>query len=521
MDLDLHVARRQKVWAKRAPWDKIYRDAYDYAIPHRRPGSAGENKNPVDRIFDMTATMSVMQFAGSLQQDLFPSGQAPFTLQSGAIAKARLGAGAARLDRELEGVAGMMHPFFMTGDWDTAINETCIDLAVGTGAIMPVKGDRQNPILFVAIPFEQIAIGVDISGRSNFVSWKQELERQQVVDAFPQGRFPDDFKNRGKATEPVVLYQDFVKLTGGNQFGWEFRAYLEHEPQPIASSWSRTQPIATPRYYRVPGEPYGRGPVLLALPSIKTLNKAQELALKSAAIQMLGIWGFRAGGTFNPDTVRVGPGEFWPMQSTGGMLGPDVSRIDPASGRLDVARMVIGNLRDDIKSALFDMRLPENQGTPRSASEIVARMRQKSETHIGAFGRLTHEVMPIIVPRVAEMLYEAGILATPINVDQFLIATSVQSPMQAALNAERLASMANYIEMVGAIAGPDRLPVYADIDKMLDRIGEGLHIDKELIPDEAKKAEISAKIEEQQLAMQAAAAMSQAAPKMIEQAMAA
>jgi hypothetical protein len=47
--------------------------------------------------------------------------------------------------------------------------------------------------------------------------------------------------------------------------------------------------------------------VLFALPTIKTVNKAQELTLKAAAIQLLGIWGFRAGGTFNPDTVRLGP----------------------------------------------------------------------------------------------------------------------------------------------------------------------------------------------------------------------
>jgi hypothetical protein len=68
------------------------------------------------------------------------------------------------------------------------------------------------------------------------------------------------------------------------------------------------------RYHRVPGEPYGRGPILLALPTIKTLNKAVELTLKAAAIQMLGIWGYRPGGSFNPDTVRLGPGEIWPMQ---------------------------------------------------------------------------------------------------------------------------------------------------------------------------------------------------------------
>lgn len=119
-----HKQRRDAIWSKRGAWDKIYQDVYDYAIPHRRPGGDGTTKNPVDRIFDMTATMSAMQFAGSLQQDLFPSGVSSFTLESGPIAKLRLGAEAVTLDRMLEKMADSMFPFFLTGDWDTAIHET-------------------------------------------------------------------------------------------------------------------------------------------------------------------------------------------------------------------------------------------------------------------------------------------------------------------------------------------------------------------------------------------------------------
>ncbi|WP_192843846.1 portal protein [Aureimonas sp. D3] len=515
-----HKMRRDKIWSKRAPWNKIYQDAYEFAIPHRRPGGDGTAKNPVDRLFDMTATTSVMYFAGSLQRDLFPAGQQPFTLQSGPLAKLKLGPGAAKLDRELEKIATSMYPFFLTGDWDMAVHELCIDLGVGTGAILPVKGTAQQPVVFVAIPFDEIAVGTDGYGKVNFVSWRQKMERQALVEAFPQGDYPDDFKAPAKAYEEVEVYQDFVALTGGNKFGWDFRVSIDNHATFIASSWSKTQPIAVPRYYRVPGEAYGRGPVLLALPSIKTLNKAQELALKAAAIQMLGIWAYRAGGTFNPDTVRVGPGEFWPMQSTGGILGPDVSRIDPASGRMDVSRMVIGELQQQIKQTLFDVRLPEYQGTPRAASEIAARLQQKAETHIGAFGRLTNEIMPVIAPRVAEILFDLGFLGAPINIDQFLIATAVQSPMAAALNGERLASIATYTEMVGAIAGPDKVPLYVHIDKVLDRIGEGLHIDKALIPDEDERQQIQSDMQAQQTQNVLTQVVQDAAPGVIEGAMA-
>jgi hypothetical protein len=202
--------------------------------------------------------------------------------------------------------------------------------------------------------------------------------------------------------------------------GWHFIAVIDKMESEIVHERMRTQPIAVPRYYRIPGEAYGRGTALTAMPSIKTLNKAQELALKSAAIRMLGIWAYRAGGTFNPNTVRMGPGEFWPMQSTGGILGPDVSRLDAASGDLNVANLVIEGLQGQVKTAMNDTRLPDYQGTPKSASEITGYLQQSSEIHIGADGRLISEIMPVIVPRAAEILYEQRFLQTVQSIDNLL-----------------------------------------------------------------------------------------------------
>ncbi len=180
-----------------------------------------------------------------------------------------------------------------------------------------------------------------------------------------------------------------------------------------------------------------------------------------------------------------------------------MQRIDPASGRIDVAKLIIGSLQDQIRGALFDTRLPEEQGTPRSASEIVARLRQKAEVHIGAFGRLVREIMPAVVPRVAEILYDFGYMQTPLRIDDFLIAIQVQSPMQAALNAERLASIANYIEFVGAVVGPQALELYANVDRVMDMVAKGQQIPAKLIPTDEERAKIRKAQAEQQAQLMA------------------
>lgn len=506
-------ARADKAWQARAPWNAIYQDAYDYAVPMRRPSATSVLQN--HKLYDMTAPMAAMNFAGRLQQDLFPPGQDKFMIEAGPLAVQALMASVGKeavqaVNRELDKTAKVMQPFFLTGDWDTSIHEACIDLAMGTAAVLPVKGDpRHDPLRFATIPFDQIAIWIDMLGKVQGCDWKQEVERDQVYQMWPDAPWPKEFveRNRAHPHEDITLHQTFWRdpQPGG---GWHFIARIDKMESEIVHERHRTQPIAVPRYYRVPGEAYGRGVVLTALPSIRTLNKAQELALKSAAIQMLGIWAYRSGGTFNPNTVRMGPGEFWAMQSTGGILGPDVQRLDPASGSINVAQLVIGNLQDQVKQAMFDNRLPEYQGTPRAAAEIIGRLRQNAEVHIGAFGRLVSEIMPVLVPRSAEILHELGILSTVRSIDNLLFAVRVRSPMAAALNAERLAAIANYFEIVASIAGAQNVPLYADIDAALEKMADGLQIDKDIIPDAEKKAQVRAEMQaaqQQQLEMMVAA----------------
>ncbi len=521
-DRRIDIARlKQRVdncWGERSPWSKIYQDAYDYAVPMRRP-SGGVNGRPAqpDKLFDMTAPMSAMYFAGNLQRDLFPAGQPAFWLETGPLAALALQPDERQaFDRELARTSALIHPFFLAGDWDTAIHEMCVDLAIGTGALLPVKGSASDPVTFACIPFDQLAISTDAFGRVNLVSWKQELRADQIVEAWPNGVYPDDFKEKAK-TRPSDLkcvYQDWWR-DADPRGGWHFAARLDNSTVVITHERYRTQPIAVPRYYRVPGEAYGRGVVLTALPTIKTVNKAQELALKNFAIQMLGIWGYRSGGTFNPNTTRIAPGEFWAMQSTGGMLGPDVSRLDTPMGNFNVANMMIGDLQTQIKNAMFDTRLPDYEGTPRSASEMAARMQQRANIHIGAFGRLVNEIMPVIVPRVAEILFELGILPMMGQADDLLVAVKVRSPMAAALNADRIAAIANYHDYVLAFAGPENKDLYINQDKVLAQVADGLQIDKDLIPAGEEKqaiAEQIAKRQKQQMQMMMAAELAKQAP---------
>lgn len=483
-------ARAQKLWNGRSAWDSLYQEAYDYVLPNRRPGGNGKVKAPTSMIFDMTGPNSAVHCAGEIQRQVFPAAT-PFTFETGPLVAANLKhAEKVAWDKRLNSVASFVYPFFKTGDFDTAVHECCTDLTIGTGVLLPLKGPSINePLRFVCVPQDEVAVGQDAWSRVNIASWKRMLGREAIVEAWPKGTFTQEFKDlaKSKPYDEVTLYQDFFRLPDGR---WRFCAYLEKDGDFIVQETSRTQPIAVVRFYRWPGEAYGRGPVLFALPTIKTANKAQELALKAAAIQLLGIWGYRAGGTFNPDTVRVGPAEFWPMQSTGGILGPDVQRLDPAGGRLDIARMVISNQQTQIREALLDTRIFDDGGTPASASEMALRQAQNARVHLGAYGRLNRELVAVVVPRAMEILNEWGILPKMMAFNELLVTMHINSPMAAALKADELQASVNYYQVVAATVGPERVNEKISIDRYLDRTRSGLLVPPDIAttPDEEKTA---------------------------------
>lgn len=496
-------ARADRAWQLNAAWDHITYDVHDYVLPYRRTGGAGTRKELADVLFDMTGPTSAMHLAGQLQRLLFSQ---PPKLQAGPLARQGFAAQGKQglrdldaLDRALERTGEFIYPFMQAGDLDTATHEMCIDLGVGTGVLIPMRGTPDQPVIFHAPAAHEVALFGDMYGRTSGMSWKRMVQMDGLMEAFPKGNFATQFTAAARQTPSteVCLYQDFWREPDGT---WAFGAYLDHQHchEFIAFERYRTQPFSAPRYHRVAGEMRGRGPILLALPAIKVQNKAQELVLKSASLQMIGIWGYRANSGFNPDTAPMEPGVFWAMQSTGGILGPDITRLDPASARFDIASMLLEGNAQQIREALMDTRLQQSPGTPKSASEIAALMQQSGQIHMGGFHRLWREVHPVIVPRCAEILASFGYLRGLMDFNQLLVSVGVRSPMAAAIEADRTMNIARYAEMMNALVGPQKLTEHLRVDEAADEIAEAMQIPKRLVPDGDEREQIRKALAEQQ-----------------------
>lgn len=510
-----HKKRADRVWRERADWDSVIQEAYDFAMPHRRTTGRGKAVKPRRMLFDMTAPSAINHGAGKLVRQLF--GNDPFYIEAGPLIKSRVPRNEViAFERQLEMTANNTKPFFTAGRFFTEMHTTAQDLFIGTGAIAPLRGPSiEQPVVFLNIPFEHLAIGYNMLGIDDFITWQQSFSYEEIYRRFPNGRYSSDLREKiaKKGDDETRLYQDFIEVPG---VGWKFVAYCENSDDFIVEGFSLAKPVATPRFYRSPGSNYGHGPLLTSLASIRVLNKSQQLALEGAAIAMLGVWAYRAGGTFNPDTVRLAPGEFWPMQSTGGLLGPDVQRLDPGQSRLDIARMVTGGMQQQVRDALLDTRLTDDGGTPASASEIAARLRQSADVHVGAYGRIIEELMPVIVPRTMEILNDWGILQAPLPINQLIYSIGVKSPMMLAMQAEKLQAAANYYDLVAGMVGPENAALHVNLDRMLDIVREGLQVPATVQPTERERQQFLADRQKQQAAAAAAQFADRAAPQLVQ-----
>ncbi len=488
--LEDHAARSDAAWSAKAPWTAIYAQVYPYMMPFRQPKKGSEGAARMEHLFDETSVNSTFRGAGQLQQDLFPPGHALFALEPGPLPrvlarKARAGgdqegeAAAHQLARDLANIAEQIRPYFQVGDWDNATAEFCLDLYAGTGVMLILEGDNDRPVRFVTLPFEECALEPGPYGDISALYWKTMMSRRAIKAAFPKGAFPGRFLDQLEkdAGGEVELRQDFTQDQKTKK--WHLTVWLEESETPVARQIYRTRPFIAARYFRVPGETYGRGPAMLALPTAKTMNKIMELTLKAAAIQLLGIWGYRPGGSFNPDTARLAPGQFWPMQATGGVMGPDVTRLDVSAGRIDIANIVLGELRTQLQQALHDERLPEGGATPLSASEVMARMSKVKANYVGAFGRMINEIIPVVIPRVIELLYTKGLLATDLKIDQLLVAVRVISPLAQALKADEHKMTVEAMNLVATLEGPQGVPRRFKLDDLVPDILSDLGVEPE------------------------------------------
>jgi hypothetical protein len=512
-------SRAKKSWVTRRRYDTLLDEVYQYVMPYRTAGihKSGEGDKLTNKLFDSTGPEAAVKFTGRMQQEVTPPFQDFFSLGAGPLLK-RGKKNTKKIDEDLAEVSQQVNAALTTSNFALASAEMYTDFFAGTGAMLMLAGDARQLIRNVAVPIGELALELgpygDIWGRH----WLKTYDAWMIEEMWPRGRFSDELKQqmRHEQDKPIELMQSTIwnpqsqlhELTVFRSASSANGATKDDE----ASIWDegfRASPWITPRFWSVAGEALGRGPGMLMLPWVKTLNKTRELELQAAAMALFGIWTAVDDDVFNTATARFKPGTFWKVASNGGGRGPSLQKVD-VPGRFDLSRIVAQEEREQINRIGFNRQLPPDTGAVRSPTEIMARIRDLDIDLGGVYGRVALEIVHPAAQRGVDILAGMKVLETNLTIDQLTVGLTVLSPIANSQKAAQAKKTVDYMQIVASLLGPDYLALTMRLEDSIPDLGRDIGVqEKHLRAEDGDKKAIREAIIERAAQIAAAEQMKQ------------
>lgn len=469
------ILKRHKIAQnKKEDYRSLYEQAYEFCLPQRNLYSGDyENKqqgrNKMTRVFDSTAINSTQRFANRIQSDVFPPQRKWCRLGPGSdIPVERKGEAQAVLDMYTE----KMFAVLKQSNFDIAMGEFLLDLSVGTAVMLVQPGDVVSPINFIPVPQYLVSFEEGANGQVDNVYRKMRIKGESIVQQWRDADLSADLKRMidEKPTEDVELTE--ATIFDHKRGDYCYHVIHEKSKTEIVFRRQKFSPWVVSRYMKVAGEIYGRGPVLTAMPDIKTLNKTIELLLKNASLAITGVYTAADDGVLNPATVKIVPGAIIPVARNGGPQGEALKPL-PRAGDFNVSQLIINDLRMNIKRILLDESLPPDNMSARSATEVVERMKELAQNLGSAFGRLINETMIPLVEKVLKVMDEGGLIDLPLRVNGLEVKVTPMSPLALAQNLDEINNIVQFMQLAQAM-GPEGQMVLkpgAAADMIADKLG--------------------------------------------------
>jgi hypothetical protein len=436
--------RTKSAFSNRDQNRDIYEDCYELYSPYRNTLSQqGITLNKPTRQYSSTGQISAAAFVNTLNREFTP----PFTkwsvLKAGpAIPEDK----APALNEQLEKITDIFFSYLNSSNYASAKAESDFDLGIGTKALWFYEGDEMHPFNFVASPISEMGIAEGKHGTIDFRARQSKVKASLIKEMWKDAKVPSDIENNPDKQIDITecFYYDYEDLL------WRYDVLIKD--QCIYYTTHAEEICFTPRWMKVPNNPNGYGPFVMALADVKTDNKLKEFLLRSAALDVAGVYTITSDGALNPNTLNIAPNTFIPVERNAGENGPTISRLD-TSANFQMQEYISQGLTDQIRKTLLDNRLPAETPQPKTAFEIAQRMRE-FQTDIGsAFGRIYFEEIIPMWKRGLSILAKRGLIDLPkgFTIDSIFIQVQVVSPIAQTQQAEEVQRFMQSFQMISMI----------------------------------------------------------------------
>lgn len=528
-DVSKLIDRAEDAWSRKQLWEDELEDVYEYAMPNRNrydDDSPGSSKT--EKLYDSTAIQSTQSFASKLQNKLTPPFEDWFSLKMGPLLERMLPEESKKkrqVSLQLDKITNMVNQIFNLGSFNQAVHEFYLDLATGQAGMLVQPGrSMDRPVKFTAVNRADFAIEDGANNQIKSVYRQMKVKGREIKEQWNDVDLPKKLKKKIDKEEDEdyefweITYESQAEdASSPNDQVWYYDVIWQggskdDDNKRIVERTYRSNPWVIARWTKLAGENEGRGPLLNALPDIRTLNKVVELTLKNASLAISGAYTVANDGVTNPDNIKIAPGAIIPVARNGGPNGPSIAPLQ-TNRDFDIGQLVADDLRMNIKTMLYDSGVPEQQGkTPKSAFEVAQRVENLQQEIGGSFGRLFKELIVPLVQRVIDILYANNMIKIPAKVDTLGIRLQVNSPLARGQNLDDIKNVTQWIDLMKQVSGMKGVIAKSKPDKIIK-----FFADKLGIPEKLMKSNTEQKAMMQKLAKAAQKAQQQQAQQQGQQ----
>lgn len=435
-------ADKTRIWGR-------YEDVYRFVMPFRHVQHGNQPSDSLDEIYDSTALNALADFSSDLLNAFTP----PFTDEWIKLAPSKSlrldGAQSRQLEAAIADFKSRLWQEISRSNLTEAVRECYKDLAAGTAALLITSPHSVEPIRCECIPVTDLWLergpGGTISGK--FRKFKPKVGH--IPAMWPKAKI-----GAGIPKAPDVE----IEVTEGmwrlyDKPGTERTRYVVAAGQEVlideTYEGEGSCPLIVTRWDTDPTTAWGTGPLLSAMPDIKTLNKSVEMVLRNADKAIDPPTLYPDDGVIDV-SQGVGPGDWIPTAP-----GSEVQQLEP-QGRFDLGFLLADRLADAIKRALFQNR-PEQRGlTPPTATQWLD-MAQDLARRMGApAGSLVTGWQFEIIRRFVYLAMERDPAFPRVKLDGSVVVLVPTSPLVASQEQEQLARAWDIAGKVAQLAGPEQ-----------------------------------------------------------------
>lgn len=349
----------------------------------------------------------------------------------------------------LERISDIIYYYYCREDamMNQALHEVYLDVAsFGTGVLCQEWSSVIRGILFRSFPVTDCFFLENNEGRVDSIFRQVLWNLRQVEQEF--GFIPEKLaREKNQERQFEILHCTFPRTdrVPGNPF---------QKGKAIGSVWISvstkellrvsgydSSPYHTPRWTKLAGEIYGRGPAKICLPDIKMLNAMEKTMLKAGQKAV------------DPPLVLANEGFLLPIKtSPGALIYKEVGTENPEplkfEGNLQWGLEQSNQKREFIKRCFYAEWIKmEKENVEMTAYEVQDRREEKLRLMAPMLGRLVSELHGPMIQRSYSLLSDRGLIPpAPIGLAGKTLKVGYRSPASRAQLGVKAISMSKFLQ---------------------------------------------------------------------------